>query len=117
MSSKKKSDTADGLLAGVQIDESTKKAATVAVVTGLAVAALQPALLPGVAIGAGAALSPKLLSVAGTVGRFVAKRIIKTGFQVAFATQDIINEVGDELRGIAAEARPVRSPSSEKTGQ
>jgi len=95
----------------VRMDEPTTRATAATVVAGVAIAVLQPELLPGLAIGAGAALSPKLLPAAGRAVRFVAKAVIRAGFQVAHATQEIVAEAGEEVRDLVAEARPEAGPS------
>ena len=88
-------------------DQPTSKTTKVAIGAGIAVAILQPELvLPGLAIGAGIALSPKLLPAAGRTFRSAAKAVIRAGFQVAHATKDIVAEAGEEVRDLVAEARP-----------
>jgi hypothetical protein len=101
----------------VKMDEPTTKATKAAVVVCVAVAVLQPELLPGLAIGAGVAFSPKLLPAAGRAIRFVAKAVIRAGFQVAHATQEIVAEAGEEVRDLVAEARPESGPSRTRNNE
>src|SRR5215472_798788 len=92
-------------------DEPTSTTTKAAVAAGVAVVILQPELLPVVAIGAGVALSPKLVPAAGRVFRSAAKAVIRTGFRVAHATQEIVAEAGEEVRDLVAESRPEHAPS------
>lgn len=92
-------------------DEPTPKATKAAVAAGVAVAVLQPELLPALAIVAGVALYPKWLPAAGRAVRTVAKGVIRAGFQVAHATQEMVTEAGEEVRDVVAEARPEPGPS------
>lgn len=94
-----------------QADEPTSTATKAAVAAGVAVVVLQPELLPVVAIGAGVALSPKLVPAAGRVFRSAAKAVIRAGFQVAHATQEIVAEAGEEVRDLVAESRREAAPS------
>ena len=95
----------------IRVHEPTTKATKAAVVAGVAVAVLQPELLPGLAIVAGVALYPKWVPAVGRGVRAVAKGVIRAGFQVAHATQEMVAEAGEEVRDVVAEARPEPGPS------
>lgn len=66
-----------------------------------------------VLIGAGAAiLAPVLLPVAGAVLRPVAKGLIKGGFYLIDATQELIAEGSEQLSDLVAEVQAERTASA-----
>lgn len=76
-----------------------------AVAVGVGVAILQPELIPGVLIGAGAVLAPKLLPTVGGIFRPLLKTVVKAGYSAAMAVREVAAEAGEQVEDIVAEAK------------
>lgn len=76
-----------------------------AAVVGVAVAAIETELLPGVLIGAGAILARRLLPVVGLILRPVVKSAVKAGYGVYSATRGVVAEASEQVDDMIAEAR------------
>src|SRR5258706_9846706 len=74
-------------------------------IVGGAVAALEPELIPGILIGVGATMVPKLLPVVGTILRPLVKTVVKVGYGVYAAAREAVAEVGEQVEDIVAEAQ------------
>ena len=71
-----------------------------------------------VLVGIGAALvAPVLFPAAGAILRPVAKGVIKGGFYLADALQEVIAEGGEQLSDLMAEVQAERATSVETTTQ
>jgi len=94
------------MLRGKTADEDVGSVgALAAITTGVAVAILQPELLPGIAIGAAASLAPKLLPLMGRAIRPAIKTAIQVGYITVTKTKDMVVETGEQLQDIVAEVR------------
>jgi hypothetical protein len=78
---------------------------TTLVVTGLGVTLLAPELLPGMAVGVGAILAPRALPYIKSLLRSVVKTGFSLGYSAAYNTKEVIDEAGEEVEEIEAEAR------------
>jgi hypothetical protein len=78
--------------------------ATVALI-GAGVAIIEPELIPGMLIGAGAWLAPKLLPALGSVLRPVVKGVVKAGYSATMAAREFAAETREQVEDIVAEAR------------
>jgi hypothetical protein len=83
---------------------------TTAAVIGVA-ALIEPELLVGLAIGAGAAMASTWLPdlVGGTV-RPMLKTAIKAGYAAASMAREVVAEASESVQDIVAEARAERGP-------
>jgi hypothetical protein len=72
-----------------------------AAMVGIGVAILEPELIPGLLIGAGAVLAPKLLPALGNALRPAVKGLVKAGM----AVRESVAEAGEHFEDIVAEAR------------
>ena len=86
------------------LDREGPSIATAALV-GVGVAILEPELIPGILIGAGAVLAPKLFPALGGVLRPLVKGIVKAGYSAAMAVREVVAEAGEEVEDMVAEAR------------
>lgn len=77
---------------------------TVALV-GIGVAVLEPELIPGILIGAGAVLAPKILPALGGMLRPLVKGVVKAGYSAAMSVREVMAEAGEEMGDMVAEAR------------
>ena len=78
--------------------------ATMALV-GVGVALIEPELIPGMLIGAGAWLAPKLLPAIGGMLRPAVKGIVKTAYSATTAVREFAAEAGEQVEDMVAEAR------------
>src|SRR5262249_38962935 len=79
-----------------------------AVVVGGAIAALEPELIPGILVGVGATMVPKLLPAVGTILRPVVKTVVKVGYEVVASAREAAAEVGEQFEDMVAEAEAER---------
>lgn len=86
---------------------------TTTIIAGIAVAVLAPGLLPGMAIGVGAMLAPKLLPTLGSALRPVMKTAVRAAYAVALKTREMAAEASEQMQDIVAEA----AVEQEKAGQ
>src|SRR5215470_12544064 len=92
--------TSDGATAGVE-----NSSIAGAVITGIAVAALAPELLPGMAIGVAAMLAPKLLPGLGNALRPIVKTAVSATYAATLKAREMAAEAGEQFQDIVAEAR------------
>src|SRR5579885_1230724 len=78
--------------------------ATVALV-GVGVAIIEPELIPGLLIGAGAVLAPKLLPALGGMVRPLFKGVVKAGYSASMRVREAAAEVSEQVEDFVAEAR------------
>ena len=78
--------------------------ATTALV-GIGVAVVEPELIPGMLIGAGAALAPKLLPTLGSIVRPLVKTIVKAGYVAVVSVREMVAEAGEQMDDMLAEVR------------
>jgi hypothetical protein len=76
-----------------------------AVAIGVGVAILEPELIPGVLIGAGAMLAPKVIPALGGALRPLVKGMVKAGYSAGMAVREMVAEAGEHVEDIVAEAR------------
>lgn len=76
-----------------------------AVLVGTGVAIIEPELIPGMLIGAGAWLAPKILPVMGGMLRPVVKGIVKAGYAATVTVRQAVAEASEQVEDIVAEAR------------
>jgi hypothetical protein len=86
------------------LDREGPSMATAALV-GIGVAVLEPELIPGILIGAGAVLAPKLLPALGGMLRPLVKGMVKAGYSAGMAVREVVAEAGEQVQDIVAEAR------------
>lgn len=78
--------------------------ATTALV-GVGVAVVEPELIPGMLIGAGAALAPKLLPSLGRMVRPLIKTVVKAGYVTVASVREMAAEAGEQMDDMMAEIR------------
>jgi hypothetical protein len=76
------------------------------------VAILEPELIPGVLIGAGAMLAPKLIPAVGGALRPLFKGVVKAGYSAGMAVREMAAEAGEQVEDIVAEARAEHASGS-----
>jgi hypothetical protein len=76
-----------------------------AALAGVAVAAIEAELLPGLLIGVGAMLAPKLVPGVGKVMRPLGKILIRIGYEVAEKAQEIVAEASEQVQDLVAEIK------------
>ncbi len=76
-----------------------------AAAVGVGVALIEPELIPGMLIGAGAWLAPKLLPAIGGMLRPVMKGVVKAGYSATMAVREAVAEAGEQIDDMVAEAR------------
>ncbi len=76
-----------------------------AILVGTGVAIVEPEFIPGMLIGAGAWLAPKLLPAVGRMFRPVVKGIVKAGYSATMAARQTFAEATEQVEDIVAEAR------------
>ncbi len=88
------------IMAETGLEREGPSLATAALV-GIGVALIEPELIPGLLIGAGAFLAPKLLPALGNALRPAVKGLVKAGM----AVRETVAEAGEHFEDIVAEAR------------
>ena|SRR5438477_6989376 len=86
------------------LDREGPSLATAALI-GVGVAIIEPELIPGLLIGAGAVLAPKLFPALGGILRPLVKSVVKVGYSAATSVREAVAEVGEQVEDIVAEAR------------
>lgn len=76
-----------------------------AALIGVGVAILEPELIPGMLIGAGAWAAPKVIPALGGMLRPMAKGLIKAGYSAGMAVREMVAEASEQVEDIVAEAR------------
>lgn len=93
-----------------------------AALVGVGVAILEPELIPGILIGAGAMLAPKILPAVGGIFRPLLKGLVRAGYGVATTVREAVAEAGEQMEDIVAEAKAERqhaggSEAQQQAGQ
>src|SRR5579871_741270 len=91
-------------LAQAGLDREGPSLATAALV-GVGVAILEPEFIPGMLIGAGALLAPKILPGLGNFLRPMVKGVVKAGYAATMTLREAAAEAGENVQDIVAEAR------------
>jgi hypothetical protein len=86
----------------------------IAALAGVAVAAIEAELLPGLLIGVGAMLAPKLVPGLGKVVRPLGKTLVRVGYEVAVKAQEIVAEASEQVQDMVAEIKTEKA--AEQTG-
>jgi hypothetical protein len=86
------------------LDREVPSIATVALV-GVGVAVLEPELIPGILIGAGAVLAPKILPALGSMLRPMVKGVVKAGYSAAMSVREAAAEGREQMEDLVVEAR------------
>jgi hypothetical protein len=94
-------------LAESGIDREGPSLATAALV-GVGVAIIEPELIPGILVGAGAVLAPKVLPALGGMLRPLVKGVVKAGYAATQAVREVVAEAGEQVEDMVAEARAER---------
>jgi hypothetical protein len=76
-----------------------------AALAAVTVAAIEAELLPGLLIGVGAMLAPKLVPGLGKVMRPVGKTLVRVGYEVAEKAQEIVAEASEQVQDMVAEIK------------
>ncbi len=76
-----------------------------AALVGAGLAILEPEFIPGMLIGAGALLAPKILPGLGGILRPVVKGVVKAGYAASMTVREAVAEAGENMQDIVAEAR------------
>src|SRR5256886_6255 len=76
-----------------------------AALAGVAVAAIEAELLPGLLIGVGAMLAPKLVPGLGNVMRPLGKILVRVGYEVAAKAQEIVAEASEQVQDMVAKIK------------
>lgn len=87
-----------------------------AALLGVGVAILEPELIPGILIGAGAMLAPKVLPAVGGVFRPLLKGIVRAGYGVATTVREAVAEAGEQVEDIVAEAKAEQQHTQSRSG-
>jgi Protein of unknown function (DUF5132) len=86
------------------LDREGPSIATAALV-GVGAAILEPELIPGLLIGAGAVLAPKVVPALGHMLRPLVKGVVKAGYSATMAVREMAAQAGEQVEDIVAEAR------------
>ncbi len=76
-----------------------------AALVGAGLAILEPEFIPGMLIGAGALLAPKILPGLGGMLRPMVKGVVKAGYAASMTVREAVAEAGENMQDIVAEAR------------
>ncbi len=76
-----------------------------AALVGAGLALLEPEFIPGMLIGAGALLAPKILPGLGGMLRPMVKGVVKAGYAATMTVREAVAEAGENMQDIVAEAR------------
>lgn len=98
------------------LEREASSIATAALI-GVGVAIIEPELIPGLLIGAGAVLAPKILPGIGSMLRPLVKGVIKAGYSTATAVRETVAEMGEQVEDIVAEARAEQGMKSDAGAQ
>lgn len=119
MAKEERSDTHENTDVAAQAQQAVTRAADVsgdtirkegpglatAALLGVGIAILEPELIPGILIGAGAMLAPKFLPAMGGVFRPLLKGAVRAGYGVATTVREALAEAGEQVEDIVAEAK------------
>ncbi len=72
---------------------------------GAALAILAPEFLPGMAIGVGAMLLPRVLPRLGSAVRPLLRTAVRAGYSTVLATREMAAEANEQVQDMVAEAR------------
>jgi hypothetical protein len=75
------------------------------VLVGAGVAIVEPELIPGMLIGAGAWLAPKLLPSIGSMLRPAVKGIVKAAYSATTSVREMAAEASEQIEDMVAEAK------------
>jgi hypothetical protein len=89
---------------GDVLHRETPNLATAALI-GVGVAVLEPELIPGLLVGAGITLAPRLLPAIGTLLRPLVKVAVKTGYELTSGLRETAAEVREQFEDMVAEAQ------------
>jgi hypothetical protein len=78
---------------------------TTAAITGVAVALINPSLLPGMAIGVAATMGPRLLPVISNILRPIVSTVVRAGYAATVMTREAAAEASEQIQDMVAEAR------------
>jgi hypothetical protein len=78
---------------------------TTAAIAGVAVALINPSLLPGMAIGVAATMGSRLLPVISKILRPIVSTAVRAGYAVTVMTREAAAEVSEQIQDMVAEAR------------
>lgn len=78
---------------------------TTAAITGVAVALINPSLLPGMAIGVAATMGPRLLPVISNILRPIVSTAVRAGYAATVMTREAVAEASEQFQDMVAEAR------------
>jgi hypothetical protein len=110
---------AQQMAAETGLDREGPSLATAALV-GVGVAILEPEFIPGMLIGAGALLAPKILPGLGSLLRPMVKGVVKAGYAASMTVREAFAEAGENMQDMVAEARAeydaVNAPAAVSTG-
>jgi hypothetical protein len=84
-------------------DDGVAEQIATAALVGLGVAALEIELLPGLLLGVGAMLLPKLVPGLSGVMRPLTKSVVRLGYGVVTTAQGMVAEAGEQVQDIIAE--------------
>ncbi|HEX7408615.1 MAG TPA: DUF5132 domain-containing protein [Candidatus Binatia bacterium] len=87
-----------------EVKDAQDESFTTTVIAGIAVAVLAPELLPGMAIGVGAMLAPKLLPTLGGALRPIVKTAVRAGYATAMKTKELAAVASEQVQDMVAEA-------------
>ena|SRR5579871_3687121 len=82
------------------------------VLVGAGVAIIEPELIPGMLIGAGAWLAPKVLPSLGSMLRPAVKGIVKAAYSMTTSVREMAAEAGEQIEDIVAEAKAEQQPGN-----
>lgn len=85
-------------------NEVGSKIATVAAI-GIGAALIEAELIPGILIGIGAMLAPKLVPQLGSALRPLVKSVVKAGYSLAEKGREIAAETSEQIQDIVAEVK------------
>jgi|SRR5215468_4561921 len=78
---------------------------TTAAIAGVAVALINPSLLPGMAIGVAATMGPRLLPIISNILRPLVSTAVRAGYAATVMTREAAAEASEQIQDMVAEAR------------
>jgi len=108
-------------LEGALEKEGVGEQLAMATAVGLGVAALEMELLPGVLLGVGAMLAPKMVPALSSILRPLAKTAIRLGYSAFNTAQNMVAEASEQVQDMVAEVkaekRTERPAAAQQTGE
>lgn len=102
--------------AAAEDNEFGSKIATVAAI-GVGAALIEAELIPGILIGIGAMLAPKVFPKLGNSIRPLVKGIVRAGYSVVDKSREMAAEAGEQFQDIVAEVKAEsEAPAPAATG-